>query len=74
MESIMKHYNIKNIICIFDTCFEECPCQHNVKFYNKYRDVFIVKFSMPDIYKLCIQLKYPIPEHIEKEYIMWSKK
>ena len=74
MKSIRQFYNIKSIICIFDMCFEEDPCKHNVKFYNKSDDVLIVKLSITDIYKLCKELKYPIPPHIETEHIKWSKK
>lgn len=73
MKSVKGYYNVKSIICIFDMCFEEHPCKHNVKFYNKSGDVLIVKLSIQDIYKLCIELKYPIPPHIETEHIKFSK-
>jgi len=74
LNKMKTRYNVKHIISIFEMCFETYPCQHNVKFYNKKDDVMILKMSMVDIYQLCNELDYPIPEHIKQEYSIWSKK
>jgi hypothetical protein len=66
--------DIKEIININSVCTGAYPCQHYVLYKTKDGNKKQKTIFMQDIYKLCKNLNYKLPEHIENEYNFWKNK
>lgn len=66
--------DIIEIININSVCTEKYPCQHYVLYKTKDGNKKQKTIFMQDIYKLCKNLDYNLPEHIENEYNFWKNK